>query len=160
AAGARTLQHGSMRRWGRGLTCIFDDGSGAGVRRGEDPSNDAPAGAGVRATAPPPLASGDAAPSGRLGGRKESSGYAADMYAETRDLIDLLVGSEGTLALFTEVELALAPTPQATATLLGAFSSLDDAVAAAIQATTTGAAACELLDRTFLEVAASGGDAI
>jgi FAD/FMN-containing dehydrogenase len=38
--------------------------------------------------------------------------------------------------------------------VLGAFASLDDAVAAAVEARRVGAAACELLDRTFLDVAA------
>jgi FAD/FMN-containing dehydrogenase len=70
--------------------------------------------------------------------------------------VDLLVGSEGTLALFTEVELRLEPIPPASASLLGEFRSLDDAVRAAAEARTLGAGACELLDRTFLEVAGTG----
>jgi FAD/FMN-containing dehydrogenase len=53
--------------------------------------------------------------------------------------------------------LSLIPVAGATSSLLSAFSSLEDAVVAAGRARTAGAAACELLDRTFLEVAASGG---
>ena len=45
----------------------------------------------------------------------------------------------------------------ATSSVLGAFESLEAAVAAAVAARAAGAAACELLDRTFLDVAASGG---
>jgi FAD/FMN-containing dehydrogenase len=71
--------------------------------------------------------------------------------------VDLLVGSEGTLAFFTEIELDLAPRAAATSSALGAFTSLEAAVSAAAQARAAGAAACELLDRTFLDVAASGG---
>ena len=40
---------------------------------------------------------------------------------------------------------------------MGAFGSLERAAAAAARARELGAAACELLDRTFLEVAAAGG---
>jgi FAD/FMN-containing dehydrogenase len=89
--------------------------------------------------------------------RKNSSGYALAEYAESGELVDLLVGSEGTLALFVGVELALAPAAGATSSVFGAFARLEDAVTAATQARELGAVACELLDRTFLEVAASGG---
>jgi FAD/FMN-containing dehydrogenase len=41
--------------------------------------------------------------------------------------------------------------------VLGAFASLEDAVNAAVQTRRAGAVACELLDRTFLDVAASEG---
>ncbi|HEY0776908.1 MAG TPA: FAD-linked oxidase C-terminal domain-containing protein, partial [Gemmatirosa sp.] len=89
--------------------------------------------------------------------RKESSGYALATWARTGELVDLFVGSEGTLALFVGVELALGPLPGATASALGAFPSLEAAVDAAERARDAGAAACELLDRTFLDVAAAGG---
>ena len=72
-------------------------------------------------------------------------------------MIDLLVGSEGTLALVVGVELDLAQLPGATASLLASFSSLDSAVIATDAARQAGASACELLDRTFLDVAARGG---
>jgi FAD/FMN-containing dehydrogenase len=41
--------------------------------------------------------------------------------------------------------------------VLGAFATLEDAVDAAVRARENGAVACELLDRTFLDVARSGG---
>ena len=49
------------------------------------------------------------------------------------------------------------PVARATSSVLGAFASLEAAVTAAVQARAAGAVACELLDRTFLDVAASGG---
>src|SRR6185437_10068348 len=73
------------------------------------------------------------------------------------DLVDVLVGSEGTLAFFVELELALVPAAGATSSVLGAFASLEHAVAAATAARIAGAVACELLDRTFLDVAAADG---
>ena len=51
----------------------------------------------------------------------------------------------------------LAPAARATSSVLGAFASIEAAVTAAVSARATGAVACELLDRTFLDVAASGG---
>lgn len=152
AAGAHSLAFGATRPWVQALECVFADGSVAEVRRGA-PAPHVPAVARFLAAAPALLATGDAAPATR----KDSSGYALAEYARSGELVDLLVGSEGTLAVFTAVELALVPLPGATSSVLGAFRSLDDAVAAAVQAVAHGAVACELLDRTFLEVAASGG---
>jgi FAD/FMN-containing dehydrogenase len=88
---------------------------------------------------------------------KDSSGYGLAAYARSSELVDLLVGSEGTLALFVELELDLIPVAAATSSVLGAFASIEDAVVAAGRARAAGAVACELLDRTFLDVAASGG---
>jgi FAD/FMN-containing dehydrogenase len=92
------------------------------------------------------------------GVRKESSGYAiAAALAPGGHLVDLLVGSEGTLAIFTEVELALIPVAGATATVLATFGALEDATSCAVDATEVGASACELLDKTFLRIAATDG---
>jgi FAD/FMN-containing dehydrogenase len=91
------------------------------------------------------------------GVRKESSGYATAAYARSYELVDLLVGSEGTLALFVGVELALTDDVAATSSVLGAFASLEAAVEAAVRAREAGAVACELLDRTFLDLVRSGG---
>src|SRR5256885_8093256 len=91
-----------------------------------------------------------------LGVRKESSGYAIHDYATKADLVDLLVGSEGTLAIILEIQFKLAPVPVATSSLLGIFTSLEEAATAATKALEAGASACELLDKTFLAYAASG----
>jgi FAD/FMN-containing dehydrogenase len=69
-------------------------------------------------------------------------------------LVDLMVGSEGTLCVIVGVELDLAELPGATASLLASYASLDSAVVGAGQAQRGNASACELLDKTFLDVAA------
>ncbi len=151
AAGARTLAYGPMRSWVTALDCVFDDGSRAMVRRGETPP-DVPA---VRRFLHDPAFAPGHAERSRIHApavRKNSSGYSIADYARSGELVDLLVGSEGTLAIFVGVELALTPMPAATSSLLAAFDSLERAVDGAAIARKAGASACELLDRTFLEV--------
>lgn len=155
AAGPRTLALGAMRRWVSAVDCTFADGAHAVVRRG------APLPAGVAAldrwsaAAAGMREAARALPAPRT--RKDSSGYGVHDFAESGELVDLLVGSEGTLVLFSAVELQLAPLPPATASLLTAWPTLSGAVAGAALAREARAAACELLDRTFLDVARAGG---
>ena len=158
AAGARTLRFGATRPWVLGLRCVFDDGQEAWVHRERPLPSQLPAVARllraveeIRQGVPPERLA-------HAGVRKESSGYGlAAMLAPGGHLVDLLVGSEGTLALFTEVELALLPVAAATATVLATFGTLEAATVCAGAAREAGATACELLDRTFLDVAATGG---
>ena len=128
------------------------------VRRGEPPANQIAAiGRFLRDGHPIIVAAEEVVRARHVGVRKESSGYATAEYARSHDLVDLLVGSEGTLAIFVGIELSLTPIAKATSSVLGAFASLDDAVDAAVRARESGAVACELLDRTFLDVARAGG---
>ncbi len=157
AAGAHAMRHGPMRPWVQALHCVFDDSSAAEIRRGSAPPREIAAVDRFMRDAHDAIVRREhATPSVHRGVYKDSSGYATSAYAAGSDLVDLLVGSEGTLALFTDVELRLEPVPAAGASLLGEFRTLDDAVHAAAEARALGASACELLDRTFLEVAAKG----
>ena len=158
AAGARTVRHGAMRRWVGGLDCVFADGTRAWVRRGLPVA--APVAAITRLLA-------EVAPTARTAGptafqmrdvRKQSSGYGVAEWLSSGDLVDLLVGSEGTLAIIVGVELMLAPKPGGVASLIAGFPDLEGAAAAAGRLAKNGASAVELLDKSFLEIAASGGD--
>ena len=153
AAGPHALRCGGMRRWVLGLDCVFDDGSRAWIRRGAPLPLQVPAVARLAAWADAHRA---AAMPQRAGVRKESSGYALAAWRDSGELVDLLVGSEGSLALFVGLEVALEERPAHSATVLAAFASVDDAVRAASAAREAGASTCELLDRTFLEFAAQG----
>jgi len=157
AAGARSVRHGATREWVHGLDCVFANGDRAWLRRGEPVppiqalntfhSHTAPI---LAAVAPELLR--------HVGVRKESSGYGLAAWRNSGDLVDLIVGSEGTLALIVGVELRLAPLPGGSAGLLAGFPDLEGAAAAAVRVAKAGASAVELLDRTFLEVAGSGSD--
>ena len=151
AAGAHSLAFGSMRDWVTAMRCVFADGSTEWVSRDHAPG---PANKRIARQ----LANVGAGPGQPPRVRKNSSGYATSSYAASRSLVDLLVGSEGTLALFAEIELRLTTVPAAVATVMGVFPSLDAATEAAIRATEAGVVTCELLDRTFLDFisAASG----
>ncbi|MBA3855042.1 MAG: hypothetical protein C0503_11540 [Gemmatimonas sp.] len=158
AAGARTVKYGAMRRWVTGLDCIFANGARAWVRRGEAPPDDIGAVGRFLYDVGPMLRTLDADTLRHPGVRKESSGYGLADWLASGDLVDVLVGSEGTLAIIVGVELQLAPLPGGTAGLLAGFPDLEGAAAAAVKLAERGASAVELLDRTFLEIAASAGD--
>ena len=64
----------------------------------------------------------------------------------------LLVGSEGTLALFTEATLRTIPLPASRAVVLLGFARLESALRAARLAVMSGPVACDLLDRRLLSV--------
>ncbi len=71
------------------------------------------------------------------------------------DLARFLVGSEGTLALFTEATLRTIPLPAERALVVLGFSSLESAVRAAQQTLSSAPSACELMDRRLLALARS-----
>jgi FAD/FMN-containing dehydrogenase len=155
AAGAHTLRYGATRAWVTALDCIFDDGSRALIKRNA-PLPDVPAVERFLATAHPAILASPARVRSHPGVRKDSSGYALADYARSGELLELLIGSEGTLALFVGIELSLAALPGATSSLVAEFPTLEQAVDGATRARIGGASACELLDRTFIDVARSG----
>jgi FAD/FMN-containing dehydrogenase len=157
AAGAHSMYFRSMRRWVLGVSCVFADGTRAEIRRDTPTDLDVPAIARLFELGAKTQAWREAFASAQHGVVKNSSGYGLARYLDYGSVVDLLVGSEGTLAFFTEIELDLIPVAGATSSVLGAFASVEAAVDAAMAARNGGAVACELLDRTFLDVAASGG---
>ena len=156
AAGARSVRYGSVRRWVQALQLITADGEPLRLERGEP----APA---VRAVT---RFEREAAPAIRSAAeliaerfprvRKNSSGYALDRWLESGDLIDLLIGSEGTLAFVTEVTWRLDPVPAATSSLRLVLPDLDAVAPVVAALLPLDPSALELLDRTFLDVAAEG----
>ncbi len=81
-------------------------------------------------------------------GRVVEVGTEAPKSSSGFDLAGLLVGSEGTLGVFTRITLALAPLPPEVMTALAAFPDAESATRAvtAVMASGLGPAACEFLD--------------
>lgn len=69
------------------------------------------------------------------------------------DLRNLIVGSEGTLAVVTEATIVTSPLPRQRAAALLYFDSLDRAARGALEAAALAPSACDLLDRRQLTLA-------
>jgi FAD/FMN-containing dehydrogenase/Fe-S oxidoreductase len=85
-------------------------------------------------------------------------GYNIDMIAPKspgagHNMAHLLVGSEGTLGFFTEIELDLQPIPPHRALGICHFPSFYQAMDATQRIVKLGPSACELVDRTMIELA-------
>ncbi|MFN0097823.1 MAG: FAD-binding oxidoreductase, partial [Gemmatimonadaceae bacterium] len=158
AAGARTVKYGPLRDWIIALECVFADGTHATLRRG-DRGEDVPALQRFLRDVAPRIHGADPTHLRHAGVRKESSGYGLDAWRESEDAIDLIIGSEGSLAFIVGVEVRLTTLPGGTASCLAGFRDLEAAAASAVQLAAHGASAVELLDRSFLDIAASEGDA-
>ncbi|MEO2049367.1 MAG: anaerobic glycerol-3-phosphate dehydrogenase subunit C [Pirellulales bacterium] len=69
------------------------------------------------------------------------------------DLGQLMLGSEGTLAIVTEATFSTDPVPQQVGSSLFFFDSLDKAARGAVELSTLGLVACDLMDRRHLSLA-------
>jgi FAD/FMN-containing dehydrogenase len=172
AAGPRTVRYGSVRPWVQALEVVTVEGqAGWTSRRTGTPS---PGGqtepAAIRmpdafrrfeaGIAPEIRAVADLVRARFPRTRKNSSGYALDAFLESGDLVDLLVGAEGTLAAITTIDWRLDPIPAAHAALRISLRSLDDLGDVVPALTRLDPSAVELLDRTFLDLVRSSSAAI
>jgi FAD/FMN-containing dehydrogenase len=165
AAGARSVRYGSVRRWVESLELVTADGDVANLRRGGLSTDAGPSGRAIerfdRDAAPAIRRAAELVASRFPRTRKNSSGYALDAYLASGDLLDLVIGAEGTLGFVTAIEWRLDPLPHHRAGLRVALRSLDllsDAVAILLAHEPS---ALELLDKSFLElVHEPGNDAV
>ena len=103
ASGGRSFRYGPTRVWVRALGVVLADGRAIDVRRGDVRARDGI----LRAS----QLRGEKALELPRPARPACKCAAGYFLAPDADLVDLLVGSEGTLGVITEVELALAPEP-------------------------------------------------
>ena len=156
SGGPHSVRYGSTRGWVREVEAVLADGTRVRAQRGVAASD--PRLATIEATLRTALEPHRAAIEARWPRvRKNASGYALLEYLRTGDLVDLLVGSEGTLALLLSADLALAPVRPNTGLAVLEFTDLEAAGAAVEQLLTADPATCEMLDRTFLELVRSAG---
>lgn len=122
ASGARSYRYGATRRHVHGLRAALTTGDVVAIERGRCLADGrlfllyGADGRQVDVRVP-----GYAMPD-----TKNAAGYYA---AENMDLIDLFIGSEGTLGVITEIELVLAPAPEGVLSALAFFGSDEDAIA-------------------------------
>jgi FAD/FMN-containing dehydrogenase len=155
ASGARTVRYGSVRRWVVGLELVTPAGEVLELRRGGGPpaASDAATARRFEADVAPAIVAAQHIIAARFPRtRKNSSGYALDDWLASRDLLDLVVGAEGTLGFVTRVDWRLDPQPAHRAGLRVELRSLDDLVKVVATLLACEPSAVELLDRTFLDL--------
>ncbi len=121
ASGARTFRYGAVRRWVTRVRVVLMNGDVLDIRRGQVTANDGKFevvlsdGSSVMVSVP----------TYQMPQTKNAAGLFArpDM-----DLIDLFVGCEGILGVFSLVELRVAPVPENTMSIMAFFPSEEDAV--------------------------------
>ncbi|HEX6926216.1 MAG TPA: FAD-binding oxidoreductase [Longimicrobiaceae bacterium] len=156
SAGPHSVRYGATRRWVRELEVVLADGSLVHAARGTRPSDPRLAEIAIRVDALlRPEAERIEAEWPRV--RKNASGYALREYLRSGDLVDLLIGSEGTLCLILSAVLELAPIPTRRALVILEFTDLELAGAAVESILAEEPATCEMLDRTFLELVRNAG---
>jgi len=147
AAGPRSVRCGSVRSWIEAIEIIGADGEARRVKRRE--------GRGERFVLSPDQRRLVAARFPKT--RKNSAGYALDRYVESGDELDLLIGSEGTLAFITAVEWRLEPIPTDVAGVALGFGDLRQLAEAVPYLVALNPSAVELLDRTLLDLVREAG---
>jgi len=142
AAGPRSVRCGSVRRWVEAIEVIGADGEARRIKRGE--------GNGERFALSPDQRRLVEARFPKT--RKNSAGYALDRYARSGAELDLVIGSEGTLAFVTAVQWRLEPIPVDVAGVALGFRSVEHLAEAVPYLVALNPSALELLDRTLLEL--------
>ena len=154
ASGARSYRVGSVRRWVAGLDILTAEGHRLTLERGKSAPG-IPEVLRFERDVAPRLRAARATIRARFPRtRKNSSGYALDAWLDSDDLIDLFVGSEGTLGVITGVRWALDGVPESRGGLRVAVDDDAQMMAALELIRRTGPAAVEVLDRTFLKFVA------
>jgi FAD/FMN-containing dehydrogenase/Fe-S oxidoreductase len=155
SCGARSLRYGNTRENVLSIDALLADGGRAHFGRMGDGAVNVPQ-ALVRDLLA--IAAREAAEIGRRFPKlqRRVGGYNLDALVPTRNdinLAHLLVGSEGTLAFSTKIELKLAPLLERRAVGACHFGSFHEAMNAAQHIVALGPIAVELIDRTMLGLA-------
>jgi D-lactate dehydrogenase (cytochrome) len=148
ASGACTFRYGATRRHIVGLRLVLPDGDALALRRGAAQAQ----GRAFAVETEKHQRREGRLPSYTMPDTKNAAGYFA---ADNMDLVDLFVGAEGTLGIFSELELQLQPAPVTRWGLLAFFPDRAAAVRCVIAARATGdarLAALEFFDARALDL--------
>ena len=147
AAGPRSVRCGSVRNWVEAIEIIGADGEARRIKRGGGSRERFPLSPDQRRLVETRFPKT----------RKNSAGYALDRFAASGDELDLLIGSEGTLAIVAAVEWRLEPIPTDAAGVALGFEHLEQLVEAVPYLVALNPSAVELLDRTLLDFVKDAG---
>ena len=152
ASGARTVRYGSIRPWVESVILTGPEGD-LELRRGAAPSPAHPLVQRWRRVAEPVIARYRGVIDARFPKvRKNSAGYALDHFLASGDLVDLVIGAEGTLGVVTHIALRLDPIPTQRGALRVALRSRDDLVPVMEVLRAQNPATLEFLDASFLRL--------
>jgi len=121
ASGARSFRYGATRRSIDRVRLVLSDGAVLDLRRGHHKAN----GRRFRVAAEEGRVIEGDLPAFAMPRVKNAAGYFVE---DDMDLIDLFIGSEGTLGVFVELDLVLAPAPSALWGVTTFFPSEDAAI--------------------------------
>jgi FAD/FMN-containing dehydrogenase/Fe-S oxidoreductase len=157
ASGARALQHGYTRDHVRAIRAVLDDGSieDLGLESCVVPDENRTRKQAIVAGLLPLLTdNAELIRACQPGTRFNRCGYLLNdvLGPDVIDLARLTIGSEGTLALFTEATLRIVPLPLERSVGILGFRTLEAAARAVPGCLPARPAACELLDRRLLSL--------
>lgn len=160
ASGARTVRYGSVRPWINALTLETTAGP-LQLARGLPPDLSHPVMVRWYSSVAPLLGQhADALRRAFPKVRKNSAGYALDHLLTSGDLLDLVIGAEGTLGVITDVVVRLDPVPAHRSSLRVALRNRHDLSAVLALVREADPSTLELLDRSFLRLIDSRLDAL
>ena len=159
AAGPRSVRSGSVRHWIEAVELITADGESLTLRRGAAPRHCAAVERFRRGVEPVLRAARETILDRFPRTRKNSSGYALDAWLSSGDLLDLIIGSEGTLAFVTGIEWRLVTVPSRYAGIRGALGTAEALGGLVPALRALDPSAIEFLDATFLRFVGQADDA-
>jgi len=157
ATGAHSLEYGHMGGYVEGIEAVLADGSIVEFKNNFDPAEEENEKlASIAKRCESVLSGSDAVIKKAMPATKRNrSGYtiAGVCHNGKIDMARLLAGSEGTLAIFTKITLRTVALPKAKGLLQLEFDSFKKMAQAVPIIVDSGASACELMDRTLIDMA-------
>ncbi|MFZ0035002.1 MAG: anaerobic glycerol-3-phosphate dehydrogenase subunit C [Sedimentisphaerales bacterium] len=157
ATGAHSLEYGYIGDYVESIEAVLADGSVVEFKNDFDPEGEADEKLASIAKGCESVLSGKEAVIAKSlpETKRNRSGYAiAGVCHNGRiDLARMLAGSEGTLAIFTKIKLRTVAVPGAKGLLQLEFDSFEKMARAVPIIVDSGASACELMDKTLIEMA-------
>ena len=149
AAGPRSFSKGPVRDWVRSVGLVTADGSTGFLNKAAD-SKHKPV-ISFREHVAPDIHRHSSLIADRFPKtRKNTAGYALDAFVGSNDVLDIIIGSEGSLGFVTEVEIGVEPVPTHSGTSLLLLNDLERLTRAVQLVSQASPVSIELLTRSLL----------